>query len=1052
MKFTTIIDKTVDIPLGLWLKISIIVTALFCYLLVSLTYPLEGHADTNVHLDYAWQISEDLQPEFLQGIKLPLIKKNRDIQFAAHHPPLYYKLLSPVVGYFVDNNYKLKQVVLSARLFNIVIAITLSVLIIFFARYFNILKLRNFDTYFLILFIFYLPFVKVSSLLFNEVLLVFFIFISWSYSIRILMLGYDVRAFIILLISISLGFYTKVSFLPTLLIAASLLYIGMIKSSKIEGGLFSKLRYPTLHLLVLFISALAVSGSFYYGNYEQSGTFYRAADQSWAAIYDSREHKDLYRVITDSHLWWYLFSASLDPGIKYLFNGSVSKLTTFINIIAFISFFSYVAIQFKKGNINYKQALVIVAFALTIAAVFMQMIVHAIGYGSINPRYLLPAIIAIVTILASGLLLLGKPSKYIIISYFIFSNLAVLGFIKFSNQALARGLEWYQFDHFLTIVSQQQGLPDWLCSSVATGWAISSIITMVFLVSFFNLPSKFSRDETKSYSIWQYISNKNQNRFNNMFKNKSHSTNQHSVNVTIVSLIVIVVLFTTYSYYLANDLRLGIPPDEIAHLSKIAHMNQDWGAFKPLEEQLCTHGGKQRHDPNYLSHPPLYYLLTTALTDKNDCTVVSDYYNIRILSIIFSVLALCLFIFGVQKLNRDNSAVIMYALFITSIPIFPYISAAVNNDSLAILSFSILLFGWFHLFSNNKPSISSITIAFGLSLCLLTKATAGLQAIILSLTLLIITPSELRKSIITPNKYMLYSSAILLVPITYFLYTKLAFNSFLPAGTSLLDTYWEKSNTSMNLSSYFIHYSQALMKSFTGITSHASIYKQYAFESYGIILMVLISMSQVFRKPKDKNLLNLWIIFIAGVFTTVIFTLTHFSIVYTKYLHYGYPGGVQFRYFLPLIPVIAIGYILWHSHTKHINKLLAAALIAPSLFWGNIFFYYNNNDKHVKPQQEHISADLADGSIIEYKNGEILISGPLVACEENQSPILITYYNNDIYSADSVLLGSNNFKLIYQTPFTCKQYQNEIDNIKLIQFCAINEKYELTLKSLTSCQ
>ncbi|MCU7948032.1 MAG: hypothetical protein KZQ72_15575 [Candidatus Thiodiazotropha sp. (ex Cardiolucina cf. quadrata)] len=194
MSDSTLSDMTIDTSLGFWLKISIIVTALFCYLLVSLTYPLEGHADTNVHLDYAWQISEDLQPAFLQGIKLPLIKNNRDIQFAAHHPPLYYKLLSPVVGYFVDNDYKLKQVVLSARLFNIVIAISLSVLILIYARYFNILKLPNFDIYFLILFIFYLPFIKVSSLLFNEVLLVFFIFLSWVYSIRVLMYGYDVRA------------------------------------------------------------------------------------------------------------------------------------------------------------------------------------------------------------------------------------------------------------------------------------------------------------------------------------------------------------------------------------------------------------------------------------------------------------------------------------------------------------------------------------------------------------------------------------------------------------------------------------------------------------------------------------------------------------------------------------------------------------------------------------------------------------------------------------------------------------------------------------------
>jgi 4-amino-4-deoxy-L-arabinose transferase-like glycosyltransferase len=177
------------------LKFLIILTAFFSYLFIATSFPLSGHNDTQVHIDYAWQLSNDSKPQFYEGLKLPYDLKFTEIQFAAHHPPLYYELISPLTGYLINNGYSYETVVLSVRLFNALLALITLTLVALYSELFNLFKKPNFDILFVTVFAFFLPFAKVSGLVFSESLLVLLITATWICTLQIIRNGYTHRVF-----------------------------------------------------------------------------------------------------------------------------------------------------------------------------------------------------------------------------------------------------------------------------------------------------------------------------------------------------------------------------------------------------------------------------------------------------------------------------------------------------------------------------------------------------------------------------------------------------------------------------------------------------------------------------------------------------------------------------------------------------------------------------------------------------------------------------------------------------------------------------------------
>jgi hypothetical protein len=827
------------------------------------------------------------------------------------------------------------------------------------------------------------------------------------------------------LLCVTLGLYTKVSFLPVLVITLSVVVLKLYADRKSNLPTY-KPPHPAILVTLICSSALLLSGEFYYGNYLDSGYFWRASPQSWITDFAAdRKYKSLEQVLTSGKMWSFLYTSPLSQALKYsIDNALLIGLVGIATIAAYISYLYGLVRRIRNRDISSNSLIIIAAFLLMIAAVFLEMIVHAKGYGNYNSRYILPGAIVISAILATGLLTFRRYEQPVISLYFVLGNIAVVSFIAYKYAAISSEIEWSNiFSHASTIAAHQQ-LPSALIVTIILCWILAGIISLVLMLN------------RKSALVFTL-----------------DMQNRPSNSSISLALLIIFSIYALYSYFLINDLKVGIPPDEVAHLSRIASINEQGSIPSPMTEKLCSHGGRQTADLNYLKHPPIYYYINSFLTNKSDCMVVSDYKTFRVASLIIISITLIFLISVIRRTSYDDSGLITFFLFLTSIPIFPYISASTNNDSLAIASFYAVITAWLLIYKNIKTKYTIVFLALAISITLLTKATTGLQALILSFLCILFLTKEQRTVLRSQRLPNLIALLLISIPAIYYLYIKIEYGTFFPAGASILDKLTKNPANTMGLIQYAGHYFEANLKSLIGITSHSNVYKQSTIQAYGIILFLFITFSQLFSKPQKSELLPLWKMYIAGTITTLLFTAIHFSYIYQKHLTYGYLGGIQFRYFLPLLPLISIGYLLWHQQAKSILKIAMPLLIIPSLIWSNLFYYYEHRLSS-SGQSIKKSSLYNPGLQLEtfYRDNTVNISGPIDQCEGNNASKIVTFFKGDVYSIHDTPANSDNIQLSYTIPLTCKQYKDQFKFIQLIHYCSSEVKFEADLKDLTQCK
>jgi hypothetical protein len=520
----------------------------------------------------------------------------------------------------------------------------------------------------------------------------------------------------------------------------------------------------------------------------------------------------------------------------------------------------------------------------------------------------------------------------------------------------------------------------------------------------------------------------------------------------VLFIVTLISLHALTSYFYVEDVRLGFPPDELAHLSKIASTNTASLIPKPTSEYICTISGGNTSRLNYLSHPPLYYLINSLITDKQGCEVVYDYKKFRVLTLIFSVASLVVLVVGLRLITSSDSGMAMYLLFVTSIPIFPYISAATNNDILAFLAFSLLIVSLSFFLSGRYIRSSIILISFSLAICLLTKSTTGLQAILLTAITLIISYKYALKQCVSNVKTLVLAVAILMFPVCYYILVKLNFGTFLPSTVSIAESYWKKQPATLDIFQYFSYYWEITFKTFTGIASHNSVYKTHVAHAFGLIVATLISFSQIFSKPIKTELIIIWKIYISGIITFCIFTIVHFIFVYGKYRTFGYPGGIQFRYFISLMPVIGLGYLLWHVQAKKWLKIASAVILIPSLLWGNIYYYLDNRVAKVETKSKVPSLVKISGhATVTYKDNSVFIKGSKYNCSESSDTKIVGFYNEMVYAIKDIGFSADSFEFNVPMPLNCRQYTDLLKNIKIMQFCVGQKQHEFTLQDAYHC-
>lgn len=398
------------------------------------------------------------------------------------------------------------------------------------------------------------------------------------------------------------------------------------------------------------------------------------------------------------------------------------------------------------------------------------------------------------------------------------------------------------------------------------------------------------------------------------------------------------VLFILQSLYFARNNKFEYPPDEIRHLSYICHLKTTHQFFPDYENfHIYSRSGKESKRPNKLAHPPFYYHLMKFFAPENPADIMRSFRELRYINIIISSIGIIICFFIGFRLDLSLSFHILYSLSLISVPMLSYLAGAVNNDNLAFVGGSISLLGGIYLLEDRK--IAFYLLGIGILISLLTKATAGIQVMIFLIIIMgywIWSDKRFNFSI-----HMIFLIFSIFLPILYYILVKLQYGTFFPSGQGSINI----PSQYLKTVEYINHFFFRLWHSFTGIHSHHSIGKYSIFANYPYLIVLILAIFALFFIRKRSLLLkinkNIFSVVKIGFISLILFMIVHFIEVYTTHLRTGYPGGIQARYYFPLVSSVFIIAYLPFGKSKRLSifTFLFALIILLGFLYTNFYYF-----------------------------------------------------------------------------------------------------------------
>lgn len=294
--------------------------------------------------------------------------------------------------------------------------------------------------------------------------------------------------------------------------------------------------------------------------------------------------------------------------------------------------------------------------------------------------------------------------------------------------------------------------------------------------------------------------------------------------------------FLFQAVFYAAQIPRGKAPDERAHLSYIAHLEETGRWYPDFERmQIYFWSGKPTGEVSYLGHPPLYYLLFTPFSGDSAPAVMRQWHSLRLLNLGLAAAGLALLFWLVMRQSLPLPLHFLYALGLTSIPMLPYLAASVNNDNLAIFSGAVLLAG--ALAAMERNAVAGWLLGLGLCSALLAKVTVGLQAGIFVILLLLTlwragaTPRELAARFALP---LALGAAL---PLAYHGYTVAHYGKLLPIfGKTAYRR--QPGMEVLPFLEYLEHFLRYLRLSWAGIVSHQTDLPRAAWSSHTALFLI----------------------------------------------------------------------------------------------------------------------------------------------------------------------------------------------------------------------
>jgi hypothetical protein len=387
--------------------------------------------------------------------------------------------------------------------------------------------------------------------------------------------------------------------------------------------------------------------------------------------------------------------------------------------------------------------------------------------------------------------------------------------------------------------------------------------------------------------------------------------------------LLIALAFTLYYQYFASFVSHGEHPDELAHIAYIEQIVA--GSFLP--DYAPRAGG------GYLNHPALYYTALGLIARLLNAFGVGVSTTLAALNYLLGLSAALLLYAFARLMTPSFLGALTAALCAVTVPFFSYLYTGVNNDNLGML----LVFGSAYCCARFYEEQDPKWFAFALSislLALLTKLTSFVQAaaFMLPAALLLLHRPVLPKIEAVSRVPAVWITAGLVV--AYFGYVIAAYGEPFPHAENYLEIAKQKTpqafgSEAMSFQEYVRYFLYRMRVHSSGIYSHVvysyttSPWSFWAI-AYAACLAVVgaAALRKSTRWPAVSILLSL-----------AIFTAAHVGKTYLTHRHSFYLGGLQFRYYLPLLMLLVAAAVAFATRVRIPDRLLVSACLATLLLF-----------------------------------------------------------------------------------------------------------------------
>ena len=371
-------------------------------------------------------------------------------------------------------------------------------------------------------------------------------------------------------------------------------------------------------------------------------------------------------------------------------------------------------------------------------------------------------------------------------------------------------------------------------------------------------------------------------------------------------------------------------PDQIAQLSYVANMARFPSLVPDFASMPYYHGAVKvgaatvlkpyASQINYLLHPSPYYLLMALIGDVHpleDGLVSLNVMLLRTWNIVLSASALALaFYLGFTRLKKQPPLIhALYAFGIATLPMLSYIGASVNSDNLAFLALVVFFAGLLRYKEGREDLKTYLLIGVGFLVGSMSKLTTALICALILFAVLVMSIIRTKSLKLILNRNFLITLPCYLLFLAYELIVRKRFGAWQPSLYNIDPEYFYRTifyvkpenRIPMNLYQYFRHFVGGVGYTWSSLYSHnrevTAIMNNY---HWGLIywvpvgLMFFAALRQCVRRTFDRLTLPVAFSF-AGTLAY------HFYSNWKGYPVSGYLGGVQARYYLPMIiPIVYI--------------------------------------------------------------------------------------------------------------------------------------------------